>query len=518
MTLPSTSHHLDIKHFQGVPEVSLDSSSSNASSYSSEKPKLVTWDSPSDPENPKNWPRLKKWRATIVISLFAFTAPMSSSMSAPALDIISKELKIPLGMQTNLVMSIFLLAYSLGPFVLGPCSEIWGRKRIVQTGNVIFLLFNTACGFSRNSGELVLFRFLAGVGGSASVGIGSAVISDCWAVENRGQAMSVYQLAPVLGPVIAPIIGAYISQYTTWRWAFWSLSLFCLILQFIAFIAFPETYTPRLLNLKARRLRESTQNPDLRTEWDDKTLSNILRISLTRPWKMLGTQPIIQLLCLYQAFNFGMLYLIISSLPTLWEERYGMAKGTASLNYLALLGSVIGSTIFGPSIDSFYRYLTQRNINNRSDIDSLASEKGDTSNNQEGVPEYRLPLMVPASLISAGGIFLFGWSAQAKMHWIVPDIGIALFTAASVICYLSIQMYLVDTYTRYAASASAASCFLRSIAALTFPLFAPGLFERLGYGMGCSVLGCVCLGLGIPAPILLWRVGARLRARSGFVE
>ncbi|KAE9978866.1 hypothetical protein BLS_000242 [Venturia inaequalis] len=448
MTLPSTSHHLDIKHFQGVPEVSLDSSSSNASSYSSEKPKLVTWDSPSDPENPKNWPRLKKWRATIVISLFAFTAPMSSSMSAPALDIISKELKIPLGMQTNLVMSIFLLAYSLGP----------------------------------------------------------------------GQAMSVYQLAPVLGPVIAPIIGAYISQYTTWRWAFWSLSLFCLILQFIAFIAFPETYTPRLLNLKARRLRESTQNPDLRTEWDDKTLSNILRISLTRPWKMLGTQPIIQLLCLYQAFNFGMLYLIISSLPTLWEERYGMAKGTASLNYLALLGSVIGSTIFGPSIDSFYRYLTQRNINNRSDIDSLASEKGDTSNNQEGVPEYRLPLMVPASLISAGGIFLFGWSAQAKMHWIVPDIGIALFTAASVICYLSIQMYLVDTYTRYAASASAASCFLRSIAALTFPLFAPGLFERLGYGMGCSVLGCVCLGLGIPAPILLWRVGARLRARSGFVE
>lgn len=71
------------------------------------------------------------------------------------------------------------------------------------------------------------------------------------------------------------------------------------------------------------------------------------------------------------------------------------------------------------------------------------------------------------------------------------------------VCYLSIQMYLVDTYTRYAASASAASCFLRSIAALTFPLFAPSLFEKLGYGMGCTVLGSICLGLGIPAPILL---------------
>lgn len=110
-------------------------------------------------------------KVTIIISLFAFTAPMSSSMSAPALDIISKELNISPGLQTNLIMSIFLLAYSLGPFVLSPCSEIWGRKRIVQTGNVVFLLFNTACGFSRNGVELVLFRFLAGVGGSASVGV-----------------------------------------------------------------------------------------------------------------------------------------------------------------------------------------------------------------------------------------------------------------------------------------------------------------------------------------------------------
>lgn len=197
------------------------------------------------------------------------------------------------------------------------------------------------------------------------------------------------------------------------------------MIQLIAFIAFPETYTPRILNLKARRLREPTQNPDLRTEWDDKTLPKILRVSLTRPWKMLGTQPIIQLLCLYQAFNFGMLYLIISSLPKLWEERYGMAKGVASLNYLALLGSFIGSTIFGPSIDSFYRYLTQRNIKKSSEKDSPISEQGDNIDEIKGVPEYRLPLTVPASLVSAAGIFLFGWSAQGKMHWIIPDVRVS---------------------------------------------------------------------------------------------
>jgi hypothetical protein len=77
-------------------------------------------------------------------------------------------------------------------------------------------------------------------------------------------------------------------------------------------------------------------------------------------------------------------------------------------------------------------------------------------------------------------------------------------------------MYLVDTYTRYSASASAATAFLRSLAALTFPLFAPYLFKDIGYGWGCTILGSVCVCLGIPAPILLWKFGARLRARSSY--
>jgi MFS family permease len=210
-----------------------------------------------------------------------------------------------------------------------------------------------------------------------------------------------------------------------------------------------------------------------------------------------------------------MLYLVISSLPTLWEERYNMPKGVASLNYLALVGSLIGAQLCGPVADAIHKHLRKKH----------GFENG------KGLPEFRIPLMIPASILNAAGIFLFGWSAQAKLHWIVPDvsslssidtisadiakqIGIALFGGANMICYLLIQIYLVDTYTRYSASASAAACFLRSIAALTFPLFAPYLFQNLGYGWGCTVLGSICVCLGIPAPILLWKFGARLRACS----
>ena len=77
-------------------------------------------------------------------------------------------------------------------------------------------------------------------------------------------------------------------------------------------------------------------------------------------------------------------------------------------------------------------------------------------------------------------------------------------------------MYIVDTYTRYAASASAASTFLRWLTAFSFPLFVPYLLNYLGYGWGSSTLGLAVIVLGIPAPFLFWRCEATLRARSTF--
>ena len=65
---------------------------------------------------------------------------------------------------------------------------------------------------------LIAFRFLAGVGGSAPLSIGGGVIGDLFDAEHRGQAISIYSLAPLLGPVVGPIAGAWIAEKSTWRW------------------------------------------------------------------------------------------------------------------------------------------------------------------------------------------------------------------------------------------------------------------------------------------------------------
>src|SRR5205085_12428882 len=81
-------------------------------------------------------------------------------------------------------------------------------------------------------------------------------------------------------------------------------------------------------------------------------------------------------------------------------------------------------------------------------------------NNGEGRPEFRAPLMMLGSFIVPIGLLWYVWSAEARTHWIVPDLGVAFFIAGLITCHLCIQAYIVDTYTRYASSAIAASTFL----------------------------------------------------------
>jgi multidrug resistance protein len=199
-------------------------------------PFLVSWDGPDDPSNPKNWSMRQKWLLTVIVSLFTLLSPTSSSMVAPALVDIDQEFGIKTQTESAMVLSIFVLAYAVGPLALGPLSEVYGRVPILQITNAIYILFNFVCGWSRNSGELLAFRFLAGIGGSAPLAVGGALLGDMFTADQRARAVSLYSLAPLLGPAIGPIAGGFIAERTTWRWIFWSTSAFSVAVQCVGLV------------------------------------------------------------------------------------------------------------------------------------------------------------------------------------------------------------------------------------------------------------------------------------------
>lgn len=97
-------------------------------------------------------------------------------MVAPALSQVGKDLHMRSDFEVNLSLSIFILAYAVGPLFFGPASELWGRVRPLQLSNLWYLAWNLGCGFATNRAEMFVFRFLAGVGGSAPLAIGGGAL------------------------------------------------------------------------------------------------------------------------------------------------------------------------------------------------------------------------------------------------------------------------------------------------------------------------------------------------------
>ena len=85
-------------------------------------------------------------------------------------------------------------------------------------------------------------------------------------------------------------------------------------------------------------------------------------------------------------------------------------------------------------------------------------------NGGTGLPEHRVPLMIPGAVLVPVGFFWYGWSIQARLHWIMPNIGATLFGSGIIISMQCMTSYIVDAYSIYAASAIAATTVLRALA------------------------------------------------------
>lgn len=453
----------------------------------------VTWDGDDDPENPYNWKQARKWAITILLSFGGLVTLMSGAMLAPALQDIAHDFNTDEN-TAQIILSIYVFAFAFGPMVLAPCTEVFGRRPVWIICTCYYIVWNTAAGFTKSSGLLVLCRIMSGLGASAEFAVSSPVLADIWTSDQRGKSYAISTFLPLLGPALGPIIGGAVTQTIGWRWIFWILSIYDGVLVLVGIFFLPETYKSILLERKAARLRRESGEAYY-SEGSREKLSARLARSLTRPVRLLLTHPTIQVMGLLLAYNFGLLYIVLSTFATLWIERYGQEKYISGLHYLALvIGYTVASQVGGKVMDIVWAHLKKR------------------AGGTKTAPEYRVPLMVPGAILVLTGLLIYGWTAQHRLHWIAPDIGIAIYGCGIILNTQAMQAYVTESYLGHVASASAASQFLRSITGFAFPIFAPALYHRLGYGWGNSVLALAFLVLAAPAPVVLWLFGARMRA------
>ncbi|KAH7887863.1 multidrug resistance protein 4 [Phlebopus sp. FC_14] len=454
-----------------------------------------------DPINPRNWSPARKWTATAIVSFYTFVSPLASSMMAPGLPDLAVKYSITDPTLIALTLSVFLLSFAIGPLVLAPLSEMYGRVWVLHLGNLFFLFFNLGCALAPDTNSLIGFRFLAGFAGSAPIACGGGCIGDLFSERDRASAMALYTLGPLIGPAIGPVMGGFIAQSVGIQYVFWVIVALCGLGALLAVPLLRETYAPVIRFRRDKRVPDPEKTAEIHP---DLTLQNsskwhYLWVNLMRPMILLTQSFICFILSLYMALMYGIYYLMFATFPDLFTEVYHFSVGVGGLAYIGLGLGFLLATIFGAKIsDQIYAHLASKN-------------------GGKGKPEMRVPSLIFGSFFVPVGLFWYGWSAQGQVHWIMPIIGTAIFGFGLMTTFLPIILYLVDTFT-YAASALAAASVFRSILGFAFPLFGAQMYAALGYGGGNSLLAGLAIVIGIPFPVWIYYAGESVRARSSLAR
>jgi multidrug resistance protein len=161
-------------------------------------------------------------------------------MFTPGVSDVMREFNVTSSMLGSFVVSVYILGYCFGPFLIAPLSEIYGRVALYHSCNLLFLIFTIACAVAQTMPQLIVFRLLAGMAGVCPLTIGSGTVADMVPKEKRAGIMAIWAMGPILGPVVGPVAGGFLAEAEGWRWVFWVIAIVVCIHSFLLFLLYTK--------------------------------------------------------------------------------------------------------------------------------------------------------------------------------------------------------------------------------------------------------------------------------------
>lgn len=171
--------------------------------------KVLSFDD-TDPENPRQWSRRTKMVNVAVIAAMSILSPLASSMFTPGIQQIADSLdstpQVVIGCTTG-----FVIMLGLGPLLLAPMSETFGRRKLYLVCFTCFALLQIPSALAPNIETLIAMRTLSGFFGSVGIANGGGTISDMFLPQERAGVFGWYLLGPLLGPTLVSMEGSSLS-------------------------------------------------------------------------------------------------------------------------------------------------------------------------------------------------------------------------------------------------------------------------------------------------------------------
>ena len=264
----------------------------------------------------------KRLRFALLLGALAAMGPLTIDMYLPSFPTIVGAF----GTTATLVqvsLTASLLGIGLGQLVLGPMSDVHGRKKPLLIALVVYFIASVLCAFSPNIGVFIAARFMQGFAASAGIVISRAVVRDLYSGRELTKFFALLMLINNLAPILAPVIGGGIIAFTDWTGIFLVLSSIGFLLFVIVLWRMEET------------LPEQMRVPG--------NLSNTLKnfSSLLKDRQFMGY-------ALAQGFIMAGIFAYVAGTPFVYQKIHGVSPQAFSLlfgmNGFAL---IIGSQTVG---------------------------------------------------------------------------------------------------------------------------------------------------------------------------
>jgi DHA2 family multidrug resistance protein len=160
----------------------------------------------------------------VIITITAVTCALLEIIDTTIVNVALPDMRGSLGATLNEV-SWVITAYSLANVIIVPMtswlSQQFGRRNYFAFSVIMFTMCSFLCGNATNIWELVLFRFMQGLGGGALLVTSQTIITESWPSEKRATAQAIYTLGVIVGPTLGPPLGGYIIDNYSWPYIFY---------------------------------------------------------------------------------------------------------------------------------------------------------------------------------------------------------------------------------------------------------------------------------------------------------
>ncbi|MCJ1245526.1 hypothetical protein MMC30_002730 [Trapelia coarctata] len=451
-----------------------------------------------DQHHPVHWPVWKKWYIISVYCLLQVFVTLTSTSYVSVEFLIAEQFG---GSQQVITLgqSLFIVGNAVGPAFLGPLSDIGGRKWVYVGSILMYAILNIGSAKALNLPMLIIFQFLTGAAGSTALSNVAGTVADLFgSADNAGQAMALFVLSSNVGPSLGSPMGEWIAENPNMGlpWVFWLNTI--IGAAFAVGICFiPETL-PRIVIAREARKSQVVDPDEIAVIETKVNVLQELRFVSTMAIRIMVTEPIVTFLAVYNGFAYGLLFLYLDGVFSVFVVNNGLSYIAADLTYLNFVVGVCVMFAFMP----VQTYLFKR--------DRL--KRGGHSR-----PEARFLVSMATVWGFPISLFWFAFTSDGNTSFWSPVVAGAVLGFVDPLLYLSMLNYITDSYPNVAASAVAAFLIPSFILAAAFAHIGLIMFNNMTTTWAFATLAFVSLGL-VALIYVLYFFGPRLRRMSKLAQ